>query len=137
MDSSNQGHRSSIYERLREHLLAHAVWAALGLAVGILLLSFTTFNNAVYMKEGESIGPMFHVQLVLVKVESNRPMCTFGAGLDDPPLGIQRGEMARVGDYEINLLQCDSDRKFAVLHLRRTTEFYRATSALWHLLHLQ
>jgi hypothetical protein len=42
-----------------------------------------------------------------------------------------------VGEYEIDLLECDSDRKFAVLRVRRTTSFFRIMARLWELLHLQ
>jgi hypothetical protein len=81
---------------------------------------------------------VFQTKLLLTKVESHVPMCSFHSGPpDEPPLGIPRGEIGRVGDYEIDLLECDSIRKFAVLHVRRTTLFYRTTGRLWEILHLR
>jgi hypothetical protein len=144
MDVSSQERPPSFLKRLRGHLcllwvhvLGHVVYAALALVVGILLFSATTFENTTYMKEGETIGPMFQTKLLLVKAESHVPMCSFRAGLDDAPLGIPRGGLGRVGDYEIDLLECDSDRKFAVLHVRGTTPLYHTMGVLWDILHLR
>lgn len=132
--SSSNPKRGLLHE-LRTHLLAHSIYAALAFVVGILLFSSTTFENATYMKEGEEIGPSFQTKLRLARTESYAPMCSFRAGPpDQPPLSITRGDADQIGNYEIDLLECDSNRKFAVLHVHQITLFYRAMDALWHIL---
>lgn len=121
-----------LLHELPAHLLGHAVFASFGLALGVLLLSSGTFNNTTYMKTGDAVGSdPFQPKLLLVRIESHVPMCSFRAGPpNEPPLGILRGGQGRIGGYEIDVLECDSDRKFAVVRVHLIGSFRSSISYL-------
>jgi hypothetical protein len=103
--------------------------------IGVIAYASTTFDNATYMKEGTTIGPLFENKLLFVKAETVDVLCTFESGEDTR--SIQVGASVAVGDYKVDLQECNNQQKFAVLHVRKKTLFYRVMNALWRFLHVR
>jgi hypothetical protein len=136
--------RSKSWERLWEHMRAHLIYDAIFLALGVLLFASTGFDNATYMSTLDSsrpsIGPKFGTKLTLIRIESlitPQPLCTFESG-GSGFVSIARGNTAKnVGDYLVEVKECDPQKGFVVIYLQRTTPFYQFSNWLWSALHLR
>ncbi len=111
--------------------LISTIISLIGGAIAALLFAYTSFDNATYLSQVDSsqpsIGPTFGTKLSLVKVESLKtlqPICTFQSG-DSPNISIVRGgDPKMVGDYLVELKECDQAQKFAVIYAKKTTWTY-------------
>ena len=137
MKTQAQRSQPSIYDRLKKvarGLRDHAIYEVVFFIAGALVYSYTTFKNETFMREGTTIGPPFETNLLFIKAQSLTPVCSFEAG--DYSQDIPRDQEASVGDYEVHVVECDSEGKFAVLDVRKKGGIYKVTNSIWALLHL-
>jgi hypothetical protein len=128
-------HRRSLQETVSEirlHLLGHFLYGLIALLLGAGVGIFATANleNATYLKldaDHRAIGGTFDTKLVFVKaetLESPTPICTFSYGTEIANIRVHT--VQTVGDYMIDLAECDPKGQFAVAYVRKVSYFERA-----------